>query len=165
MKHVQPQLPAWISGELDEHQAAAVEKHLAECAECAAEAKTQRAIWQELGGAEITPPTSSVWPSVQARTFGQKEQPGWFFGSPGMARSSLAAGAVVAGLMMGMLVPGGTTQVGGEAEALTMENTVVETAWLSGSTWGGEFTDLASDWLQVGLETGLEEDLAEEEGS
>ncbi len=67
MKHVGELIQAYVAGELDPEEKAAVEKHLAECAECRAEADRSGKLWEMLAAADTRPPvTASVWPSTRS---------------------------------------------------------------------------------------------------
>lgn len=151
MKHVTNQLQAWISGELDQAQTEVLEKHLAACPACAEQAAARRAVWNSLEILARPDQGPSLWPGIRVRTVGAGDSSPWFFGTGRWVRSSLAVAAVVAGLMVGVWIPGGQQQIGGEADALAPTDAQLETLWLSGTTWAGGMTAWQSDWLSVGL--------------
>ena len=92
----------------------------------------------------------SVWPEVRRRTVARADGENWFFGTGRWMRSSLATAAVAAGLLVGVLFPGGQDRtVGGNAQASSQD---VESQWLSGSSWDSELTGLESAWLAAGDE-------------
>lgn len=144
MKHVANMIQAYISGELDRDRNAAVEEHLNECPACRAEADRAREMWEMLGSAgRPSPATGSVWPAVQARTFGREtSEREWFFGAGRLTRTGLATAAVAAGLMLGILLPVGADQEEGADSSLMDSSWLVESSWLSESTWLSE-----SSWL------------------
>jgi anti-sigma factor RsiW len=103
MDHVIERLGAWLGGELEGGERAAVEAHLAACAACRREADALQAVWRTLGAAPAPARTASVWPAVRARTFAAPG--GWFYGSRPLTRLSLGAAAVACGLLVGALLP------------------------------------------------------------
>ena len=81
------------------------------------------------------------------------EEQNWFFGTGRWVRSSLATAAVAAGLLVGILFPGGQDRtVGGNAQASSQD---VESQWLSGSSWDSELTGLETAWLATGDESSV----------
>ena len=148
MKHVTNMIQSYISGELDSVRTAAVEDHLNECSSCRKEADTARGMWEMLGALDTPPSDSgSVWPTVQARTFGRESsEREWFFGAGNLTRTGLATAAVAAGLMLGVLLPAGSDSQEGVDSAMT------DTSWLVESSWLSE-----SSWLGVGGSTGLDD--------
>jgi len=112
MKHVSDQLGRWQGGELDAAAAAAVEAHLEACPDCRREADALRTVWSALDAARPEPAPASVWPGVQARTFGARR--GWFFAGRPALQTGLAAAAILGGLLVGVILP-----AGGEATAAT----------------------------------------------
>ena len=94
------------------------------------------------------PRNPRLWEAVRERTVAREE---WFFGARPWVRRGWATGAVAAGLMMGVLLPGAFSP--GEAEADPVDPV------LSGSTWAGEGSTELSDWwlVEAGAET-VEED-------
>ncbi len=150
MKHVTGQIQNWLSGELSQAESQALEDHLEICAACAAEVREARVLWDSLEAGAVSPDGPSLWPAVRSRTLEGADRSAWFFGQGRLAQSSLAVAAVAAGLVLGVFFPGDQGQIGGEAEALDISDTSVESLWLSGSSWAGGFTDLQSDWLTAG---------------
>jgi anti-sigma factor RsiW len=143
MKHVRELIQAFVAGELDPDKTAAVQEHVAGCAECRAEADRSRDLWDWLGAVETSPPrTASVWPSVRARTLGSSDgAPAWFFGRGPWMRTGLATAAVAAGLMVGVLAPAGSSDQTPVDGAVTDASWLLESSWLSGSSWlAGEGT-------------------------
>lgn len=140
MKHVTPQLQAWLGGELTADEARRVEEHLAGCADCRAEGEALQTVWAALEQAAPSHDGSSVWQAVQARTT-EAPRAEWFFGGTRLWRASLVALTLAAGLLAGSLVPGGGTAVADELEE--------GLPWLSGATWTGEASDGDLDdlWL------------------
>jgi hypothetical protein len=67
-------LPWYVNGTLDAEAASALERHVAQCAECAAELKLQRALHSQLrdGDAVLMAPQSS-WTKMLARLDGEEE--------------------------------------------------------------------------------------------
>lgn len=168
MTHETHNIQAWLSGELSPEAVASLEKHLQGCPECARAADEARQVWDLLGGLETasTATGPSVWPAVRQRTLGRRESGSWFFGHGALARSSLATAAVVAGLMMGILLPGAqTSQVGGQAEAEVVSDDQVELAWLTDSSWGTGLTNFESSWLTAGQDQTNDSGAAEPGGS
>ncbi len=136
MKHVKDLIQAYVAGELDQDQKAAVKEHLTGCAECRAEVDRSRDLWDLLGAAEIHPPEgASVWPAVQARTLGLSDgSRAWFFGNGPWMRTGLATAAVAAGLLVGVLAPAGSPEQAA-AGAVNDASWLLESSWLSGSSW------------------------------
>ncbi len=142
----------WLSGQLSSDEVGLFEKHCKQCPECAARAQAEKDLWELLGAVQPENQGSvpSVWPQVQERVFGDSSVTlvpvnNWFFGRGQLVRASLAAGAVAAGLMAGILVPG----MSGEASAEDVQNDlwVSESSWLDVSATDG----LAAIWLDPGL--------------
>lgn len=150
MKHVANRIQAYISGELAGDQKAAVEKHLDECPACKDEVDRARETWEMLGTMESPrSENGSVWPAVQARTFGRETSDrDWFFGAGNLTRTGLATAAVAAGLMLGVLLPVGSDHNEDVDSGLTDESWLVESSWLSDSSWlGGDATAGLDDIL------------------
>jgi anti-sigma factor RsiW len=143
MKHYTDQIQAYLSGELAAGARAEMEAHLAGCTRCADQVAEQRKLWDALADLAPAQHGASVWPAVQARTTGSAT--GWFFGAGKWSRSTLAAGAVAAGLMVGFLLPGGAGN--GKGEALASEPDEVETLWISGSALSAGQSDLEALWF------------------
>ena len=136
MKHVGDSLQAFVSGELSVEKRDAVEAHLVTCDQCRREEAEVRGLWNLLGEAEVDPPVDrSIWDTVRSRTLEKKEgSRDWLFGREPWTRAGLAAAAVAAGLVCGILVPGGentgSNESSGEDAAWLVEST-----WLSNSSW------------------------------
>ena len=141
------QSQAWLSGHLDAGAVSQLEAHLADCPECAARAADEKELWELLGQGAVcgSDPVSSVWPSVQQRTFGKGSNGAWFFGGGQLMRASLAACAVAAGLMVGVLVPGLSTTA--TADEINSDLWVSEASWLDETATDG----LAGIWLDPGM--------------
>ena len=158
MKHVEEVIQNYLAGELGPVRAAAVEKHLAECPRCRREVEQARKLWNLIDAAEVVSvEEGSIWPAVRERTLVRKSaRHQWFFGSGPWTRRGLAAGAVAAGLVVGLLAPAGS--VDKERIAVAQEN----------SSWPVElFLLMDSSWLGTGETPGLDDvllgvDLAEE---
>jgi anti-sigma factor RsiW len=137
MKHVGDLIQAYLSGELDGGRAAAVEKHLEGCSRCRQEAQEARALWKMLGSTETVPTgNDSIWPAVQARTLGRDPEPReWFFGTGPRMRAGLAAVALAAGLMVGVLLPVGSDPSPATDDSLASSAWLLDSSWLSGSSW------------------------------
>jgi len=139
-------IQAWLSDQLDTETLTRVETHLAECPECSVRAASEKELWEILGQGDVRTSrlAPSVWPEVRERTFGTEKNGAWFFGGGLVMRTSLAACAVAAGLMAGVLVPG----LSGTATAEGTDNMwVSEASWLDDSATDG----LAGIWLDPGL--------------
>ncbi len=154
MKHVTNRIQAYVSGELDGDRMAAVEEHLNECPSCRKEADRARETWEMLSAAETpSPATDSVWPAVQARTFGRgTSEREWFFGTGNLTRTGLAAAAVAAGLMLGVLLPAGSGHQEGADSGLTDASWLVDSSWLSESSWLGGNGSTGLDGLLLGAD-------------
>lgn len=143
MKHVTDLIQLFVSGELEPSSRQGVEDHLKECPDCQAEAERERRLWDSLEAVRPSSRQASVWPAVQARTFGKDGTSGasadWFFGSGRLVRGVLATAAVAAGLVLGVLLPAPW-----EAES-TGDETVAESSWLSASSWLSESSWLGGD--------------------
>ncbi len=139
MKHVTNRIQAYISGELAGDRKAAVEKHLDECPACRNEVDRAHKTWEMLGTMEsLRSENGSVWPAVQARTFGRETSDReWFFGAGNLTRTGLATAAVAAGLMLGVLWPVGSDHNEAAESGLTDVSWLVESSWLSDSSWLG----------------------------
>ena len=158
MKHVGELIQAFVAGELDPEEKAVVEKHLAECAECRAEADRSGNLWEMLAAADTRPPlTASVWPHVQARTLGKSSgSRAWFFGNGPWMRAGLATAAVTAGLVVGVLAPAGSSEQAGIDGEVTEASWLLDSSWLSGSSWLAGDSAIGLDDILLGA------DLAEE---
>lgn len=155
MKHVTQDIQAWLSNELSSAQREQLEAHLKVCSTCSAEATAARQLWESLEAAtpsqQILAP--SIWPAVRQKTLGRDENGAWFFGTGRWLQASLATATVAAGLLFGVLFPGGgNPSVGGQAEALDLSEDQLESLWLGGSSWEGGYTQLESGWWSVGLD-------------
>ncbi len=151
-QYFQDRIQAWLSGQLAAAALKKVEAHRVECAECAALARGEKELWELLGagGIQNPGPVPSVWPQVQQRVFGSPENlaqkdNGWFYGGGQMVRASLAACAVVVGLMAGVFIPGLSGPAG--ADDSSSDLWVSEASWLDESATDG----LAGIWLSPGL--------------
>lgn len=137
MKHVEDLIPAYLAGELETDRAAAVERHLEGCSRCREEVEQAGTLWEMLGSAQAGPTQGpSIWPAVRARTLDKgKDHRDWFFGARPWMRTGLAAGALAAGLVAGVLLPGGSGEVS-VADGLTSDSSwLMEASWLSDSSW------------------------------
>ncbi len=141
------QIQAWLSGQLEADAVLQFEAHMADCPDCAAQAAGEKELWEMLepGNAQISGPAPSVWPAVQQRTFGKGGNGAWFFGSGQLVRASLAACAVAAGLMLGVLVPGLSATA--TADEINSDLWVSEASWLDETAIDG----LAGIWLDPGM--------------
>jgi anti-sigma factor RsiW len=150
MKHVIDRIPAWLAGELEPAVADRVAAHLQDCPDCAREAASIRGILDILTQADTDPDLrSSVWPQVQERTFGRGRSPNsWFFGTGPLTRTAWASAAVAAGLLVGVLLPGGGAVTPDDAAA----DAALETLWLAESSWvdDGSGLGLTEIWLTAG---------------
>lgn len=147
MKHVTDRIQAWLGGELDAERSAALERHLAECPDCAREAERSRELWDLLAAGEARPASDSVWPAVQARTFGAAGS--WFYGGRALTRTGWAAAAVACGLMLAVLLPLGVGAGNGNV-AMASDGSM----WLTDSSWLAETDEagLHQVWLDAGLD-------------
>jgi len=145
MKHVTDMIAAYLSGELQVQRRAEFEEHLAGCGDCRREAEEAREVWEMLGAvASPGTGTASVWPSVRARTIDRQTRgDDWFFGAGRIGRAGWAAAAVVAGLMLGILLPAGS-------DNSTSADNDGATAWLFEASWLED-----SSWLTTEGTTGL----------
>jgi len=141
------QIQSWLSGQLDEDALSRFETHMSECRQCAARASVEMDLWDMLGqgSAQVSGPVPSVWPEVQQRTFGGNQNGSWFFGRGQLMRATLAACAVVGGLMVGTMLPGLSPTA--TADEVNNELWVSEASWLDDSATDG----LAGIWLDPGL--------------
>lgn len=144
------QIQAWLSDHLEAGAVEQFDAHMADCADCAAHAAMEKELWELLGqgDARASGPASSVWPSVQQRTFGKMSNNGngaWFFGRGQLMRGSLAACAMAAGLTVGVLIPGLSSTA--TADEINGDLWVSEGSWLDDSATDG----LAGIWLGPGL--------------
>ena len=154
MKHVTNMIQDFISGELDSSRTAAVEKHLNECPSCRKEVDSARGMWEMLGALDTSASdTGSVWPAVQARTFGRgNTERDWFFGAGNLTRTGLATAAVAAGLMLGVLLPAGSDHQEGGDSGMTDTSWLVESTWLSESSWLGGDGSIGLDDILLGAD-------------
>jgi len=154
MKHVRELIRALVAGELDPDRTDAVQEHLAECAECRAEADRSRNLWNLLGAAEVSPAGSgSVWPAVRARTLGSPDETrAWFYGKGPLIRTGLATAAVAAGLMVGVLAPAGSAEETAVGGASAEASWLLESSWLSGSSWLADVGTVGLDEILLGAD-------------
>lgn len=153
MKHVTDMIQQFVAGELDGPRKEAVEAHLDSCTSCRSKAEEALRFWENLGAAETSPATESVWPAVQARTLGRgRADRDWFFGSGNLARGALAMTAVAAGLSLSVLVPARQGQGDTTAETEAVSSWLSESSWLSQSSWLGGGDDPGIDELLLGVE-------------
>lgn len=153
-RHVDEAIPVWLAGELDPQQAAAFERHLAECPECAKFARESRAVWAVLGAADPRPGLeaedgSGAWRAVRARTVGGNSDRGRSYGSNALARTGLATAALAAGLFIAVIMPAGARRAATQATDQAQGPTLEETSWPMSS----EDYDLDGLWLSAGLES------------
>ncbi len=112
MKHVDDKIQAFVAGELSNAELQLVADHVANCPACAREVAEARHLWDLLGEAEMPRemladvPTASVWPAVQARTFGQARG-ALLYGGGLWTKTGIAATALAAGLALAILLPSG----------------------------------------------------------
>jgi len=102
-------LQSYLDGELTAEQAAAVENRLAREPEWRRELEALRQLWSVVDSAPVTPDAGSLWPGVSAGLAGRRRHQPWT-----LTQGSLAAAALVAGLMLGFGVgslPGESTEV------------------------------------------------------
>jgi anti-sigma factor RsiW len=158
MKHVEERVQAYLAGELDADRAAAVERHLEKCSRCRDEVQQTQTLWKMLDSAQVKPSQRpSIWPAVRARTVDKEtDRRGWFYGTRPWIRTGLAAAALAAGLVVGVLLPGGAGE-GNGADRLTSA-----AAWLTDASWLSD-----SSWRSTGEAVGLDDillgaDLADE---
>ena len=137
MKHVEELIQTYLAGELDTDRAAAVERHLEGCSRCRGKVSQARALCEMLDSAQVEPPRgTSIWPAVRERTLGREaERREWFFGTRPWMRTGLAAGALAAGLVAGVLLPGGSGEVSAVDGPSADSSWLMDSSWLSGSSW------------------------------
>ncbi|MCP4293786.1 MAG: hypothetical protein GY780_18305 [bacterium] len=93
---------------------------------------------------------STVWPKVRAQTLDNNSPAGWFFGDGSLVRGAVAAGAVVVGLMVGVMLPG----ISQQAQATDQGSDESTGLWSDESSWLDETatTGLAEIWLDPGMQ-------------
>ncbi len=145
-------IQSWLSGQLGSGALEKFETHRKECPECASQAQAEKELWELLGEGRIQNlgPIPSVWPQIQQRVFDSPGNNllfgnGWFFGGGQVVRASLAACAVAAGLMVGVLIPGLSGRA--SADDINSDLWVSEASWLDETATDG----LAGIWLSPGL--------------
>lgn len=120
-RHVSPdRLSEWISGDLNERDAATVRTHVGACATCAAIGAELRAQRSVLRGLDRPEPPPTLWPTIEgameereAREAHLWSWPAWLWGA--------FAGATVAGLVAWALatgLPGGRDVAGSTSPSL-----------------------------------------------
>ena len=141
------QIQAWLSGQLNVADARQFEAHMTECHDCAAHAAADKELWEMLEEGNVLDfgPVPSAWPGVQERVFVPSKNGAWFFGGGQLMRASLAACALVAGLMVSALMPGLSPVA--TADEINNDLWVSEASWLDDSATDG----LAGIWLDPGL--------------
>jgi anti-sigma factor RsiW len=154
MKHVEELIQLYLAGELDTDRIAAVERHLEGCSRCRDEVQQARALWKMLGSAQEEPAQGpSIWPAVRARTLDKgNDSRDWFFGTRPWIRTGLATGALAAGLVAGVLLPGGSGEVN-VADSLTSESSWLgDASWLSDSSWRSTGEAVGLDDILLGAD-------------
>lgn len=147
MKHVTDRLAAWLGGELEATEAAALVAHLEACADCRRRATEARADWVllEIVAAPEPGRAPALWPAVRARTFG-RETAGWFFGRSPATRMSLAVATVAIGVLCGRL----TGSLSGPSEAVADDDSGLAAVWLEDTSWHDQSSGgLADTWLAL----------------
>ena len=66
-EHLKENLSAYLDEELDAPMSAAVERHLAECAECRADLEALRRIVRRAGSLDDRPPERDLWAGIASR--------------------------------------------------------------------------------------------------
>src|SRR5262245_2930300 len=94
------QLSDYLDDELSAAERAAVEAHLAECAECARTLASLRRIVAEASSLPPRPPENDLWPAVAARTIQQRRVS---FTIPQLAAASLLLAALSGGAVVLLL--------------------------------------------------------------
>ncbi len=94
LRHVVDQLPLWVEGDLRAQEAAAVEAHLAACAECRAEAEAfrQSQAWLKEDGAPFTAEDREALRHavlVRAQAPAESRKSWWAVGLTALAAASL----------------------------------------------------------------------------
>jgi anti-sigma factor RsiW len=143
MNHVHDRLAALAAGELTPAETDRVQRHLDECAACRREAAAQARLWEQLGETVAAVAGPSVWPAVRERTIDGGT--GWFYGPVGWARRGLATAAVAAGLLLGIMAPGGGIAAR-ETDLTTVDLLLAESSLSDGTGTAG----LAGIWLEAG---------------
>lgn len=155
MKHVGDSIQAFVSGELEAGRCKLVEDHLSVCPQCRRQMEEARTLWDQLGAADnISDSGTTIWPEVRSRTLGAGERTReWFFGNGPWTRAGLVTTALAAGLVCGILIPGGqapgTSDSGDEDSAWLVDST-----WLSGTTWLSGDGNQGLDVFILGTDSG-----------
>jgi anti-sigma factor RsiW len=157
MNHVDDKIQAFVAGELSGAELQLVADHVANCPACARGVAEARELWGLLGEAEMPRemladvPAASVWPAVQARTFGQARtfvQPGGslLYGGGLWTKTGIAATALAAGLALAILLPSGDAR----QKVLASDS---DTSWGS-SFWVDEQSDsgFSTMWLTAAID-------------
>ncbi len=156
MTHVTGRLAAWLGGELDAAQSAALREHLAACRECRDEADRLQADWDLLGGTAVAAREvrADLWPGVRARTF-CRQASGWFFGRSPLLRAALAAATLALGVLGGRLSGG----LAGPRVAAAEDDGGLAAVWLEDSTWHEDAAGgLGGSWLALSGAVGSRND-------
>lgn len=136
MKHVGDSIQAFVSGDLEAGRCQVVEDHLLVCPQCRRQMEEARRLWDHLGAADVASLSgTTIWPGVRSRTLGASDRArDWFFGNGPWARAGLVTTAVAAGLVCGILLPGGQTP--GASDSGDEDSAwLVDSTWLSGTSW------------------------------
>jgi anti-sigma factor RsiW len=113
VEHVEERLQAWLDGELDESESAAVKRHVESCGRCAGALSELRALREAIADDAESQPLRPMWPAVRAAAYPVSRTR---FGlSFGLATSLAAAAGLVIGISLGSL--GETPVVGVETES------------------------------------------------
>lgn len=150
MKHVGNLIQAFVAGQLDEVESASVQDHLNCCAECKRLVRRESELWELLGQGRVSAThADSVWPAVRRRTVAAGRQAeSRRFVSAVFSRTGAAAAAMAAGLLVGVLLPGGPVpEVAAEDSDADLVTWLTDYSWLDEE--GG--MDLGDLWLDAGL--------------
>ena len=97
--HVEGRLQAWLDGELDESDSAAVNRHVESCERCAGALRELEALRGAITADAESEPLRPMWPAVKAAAYPvSRTRFGFSFG---LATSLAAAAGLVIGISLG----------------------------------------------------------------
>jgi len=87
------ELSAWIDGDLLPDESAAIERHVAACAECGRSVRELRAVVAAAGELGVSEPEADLWPRLERRLTGSRPRP-WITMLVGLAAGLLLSWAL-----------------------------------------------------------------------